>query len=299
MMPRSPHLLESFWTHFFHRSPQASSPLASGHAAARTGRGAIPGLFFPEAISSRAQAVLRRLVFGPDIHTLLEEHENRGFSSSSADHRSPTSAVSNARGTKNSRDGAMKHHSLATTPGTLSAYIPSHIRSTTSVGTSKYAGGCGGVPMDYRNCRRRGFSFSSSSATSSLSSSSTSLMKFGTPPPVSEHDGHGTFPASTNRCMIDICIVPLGTKDVSVRNEIAVVEKILRSFSPELEIHLHGYGTNVSGDWDLCMQALKKCHAVLHNELGVPRITTSIRLGTRVDKTQSIAEKITAVEEQL
>jgi uncharacterized protein (TIGR00106 family) len=43
------------------------------------------------------------------------------------------------------------------------------------------------------------------------------------------------------------------------------------------------------------MAAVKKCHEVVH-QMGVPRISTTIRLGTRTDKNQTMADKIKSVE---
>ncbi|MBL4686334.1 MAG: MTH1187 family thiamine-binding protein [Nannocystaceae bacterium] len=90
----------------------------------------------------------------------------------------------------------------------------------------------------------------------------------------------------------DICVVPL-TGNVSVRAEVACAHKILRDTG--LPVLLHGYGTNIEGDYDVIMGALKRIHEALHRQ-GVPRITTSIRLGSRTDKTQSITDKVDAVQ---
>jgi len=43
---------------------------------------------------------------------------------------------------------------------------------------------------------------------------------------------------------------------------------------------------------------LKKCHEVVH-EMGVPRIGTTIRLGTRTDREQSMQDKIDSVQQKL
>ena len=67
-------------------------------------------------------------------------------------------------------------------------------------------------------------------------------------------------------------------------------------FLPKL-ILIHngdGYGTNIEGEWDEVMAALKRCHEKIH-AMGSPRISTSIRLGTRTDREQTIADKIDSV----
>ncbi len=46
------------------------------------------------------------------------------------------------------------------------------------------------------------------------------------------------------------------------------------------------------------MAAVKRCHEVVH-EMGAPRINTTIKLGTRTDRDQSMEDKINSVEQKL
>lgn len=73
-------------------------------------------------------------------------------------------------------------------------------------------------------------------------------------------------------------------------------ERILRETG--LRTALHAYGTNIEGEWDLVFDAVKKCHEELH-AAGVPRVSTSIRVGSRVDKPQTMEDKVRVVEERL
>lgn len=93
----------------------------------------------------------------------------------------------------------------------------------------------------------------------------------------------------------DFCIVPIGV-GVSVSPYIAVCEKILTEAG--LNPQLHAYGTNVEGEWDTVFNALKTCHQTVH-EMGAPRITTTVKLGTRTDKAQSMADKVDSVKRKL
>lgn len=95
--------------------------------------------------------------------------------------------------------------------------------------------------------------------------------------------------------MIDLCIVPLGV-GVSLSPYIAACEKVLSAAG--LKTALHAYGTNVEGEWDEVFAAVKRCHEVVH-ELGAPRITTTIKVGTRTDRAQSMEEKIRSVQAKL
>ena len=93
----------------------------------------------------------------------------------------------------------------------------------------------------------------------------------------------------------DICIIPLGV-GVSVSPYVAVCERVFREHG--LEPVLHAYGTNIEGDWDTVMEALKSCHRRIH-EMGAPRISTTVRIGTRTDRRQTMNDKIISVQEKL
>jgi uncharacterized protein (TIGR00106 family) len=97
------------------------------------------------------------------------------------------------------------------------------------------------------------------------------------------------------RVIADVCIVPIGI-GVSVSKEIAACERIFAEAG--LKTQLHAYGTNLEGEWDDVFNAIKRCHEALH-EMGVPRITSSLRFGTRVDREQTMEDKVRSVEEKL
>ena len=95
--------------------------------------------------------------------------------------------------------------------------------------------------------------------------------------------------------IMDLCVVPLGV-GLSVSKYIAACEKVLTEAG--LTPHLHAYGTNVEGEWNTVLGAVKRCHEVIH-EMGAPRISTTIKLGTRTDRAQTIADKVRSVKEKL
>lgn len=90
---------------------------------------------------------------------------------------------------------------------------------------------------------------------------------------------------------VELCLVPIGA-GVSVSRYVAACQRVLEEagFRPEM----HAYGTNFEGDWDAAMAAVRRCHEVVH-ELGAPRIFTSLKLGTRTDRDQSLADKVASV----
>jgi uncharacterized protein (TIGR00106 family) len=57
---------------------------------------------------------------------------------------------------------------------------------------------------------------------------------------------------------------------------------------------MHAYGTNVEGEWDDVMAAVKQCHEKLH-DMGAPRISSSMKMGTRTDRVQTMQDKIDSV----
>jgi len=61
---------------------------------------------------------------------------------------------------------------------------------------------------------------------------------------------------------------------------------------------LHANGTNIEGEWEDVFAAIRCCHETLH-KLGVPRLHTVIKAGTRVDRVQSMADKIISVRKKL
>ena len=97
------------------------------------------------------------------------------------------------------------------------------------------------------------------------------------------------------KAIADVCVVPIGI-GVSVSKEVTACERIFAEAG--LNPRLHAYGTNIEGEWDDVMAAIKSCHETLH-DMGVARISTNIRIGTRTDRAQTMDDKIRSVEEKL
>jgi uncharacterized protein (TIGR00106 family) len=97
------------------------------------------------------------------------------------------------------------------------------------------------------------------------------------------------------KVIVDLCIVPLGV-GVSLSPFIAECERVLARRA--LKTELHAYGTNIEGSWDEVMAAVKECHEAVH-KMGAPRITTTMKLGTRTDRDQTMEEKVASVRDKL
>ena len=93
----------------------------------------------------------------------------------------------------------------------------------------------------------------------------------------------------------DLCVIPVGV-GVSVSKYVAACEKVIKDAG--LSASLHAYGTNIEGEWDEVFGAIKRCHEVVH-EMGAPRISTTLKFGTRIDRDQRMADKIRSVEDKL
>lgn len=93
------------------------------------------------------------------------------------------------------------------------------------------------------------------------------------------------------KVIMDLCVVPLGV-GVSVSEYVVACEEVIKKAG--LKSTLHAYGTNIEGEWDQVMAAVKRCHERVH-ELGAPRITTTIKLGTRTDRSQTMEDKVQSV----
>ncbi len=94
------------------------------------------------------------------------------------------------------------------------------------------------------------------------------------------------------KAIVDLCVVPLGV-GVSVSEYVAACKRILKEAG--LKTQLHAYGTNIEGEWDAVFAAIKRCHETVH-AMGAPRISTVIKLGTRVDRDQTMDDKVRSVQ---
>lgn len=95
--------------------------------------------------------------------------------------------------------------------------------------------------------------------------------------------------------ILELSVVPLGV-GVSVSRYVAACEEVISAAG--LNFALHANGTNIEGEWNEVMAAVKRCHEQIH-EMGAPRISTTIKLSTRIDKHQTMADRVLSVEEKM
>lgn len=97
------------------------------------------------------------------------------------------------------------------------------------------------------------------------------------------------------KVIVDLCVTPIGV-GVSVSKYVAACERVIAEAG--LKRQLHAYGTNIEGEWDAVFAAVKRCHEVVH-EMGAPRVSTTIRVGTRTDRQQTMEDKLRSVKHKL
>ncbi len=97
------------------------------------------------------------------------------------------------------------------------------------------------------------------------------------------------------KVIADLCVIPIGV-GVSVSRYIAACEKIFQEAG--LKFHLHAYGTNIEGEWDEVFAAVKRCHEIIHG-MGAPRISSTLKFGTRTDRDQTMEEKMKSVQDKM
>ena len=93
---------------------------------------------------------------------------------------------------------------------------------------------------------------------------------------------------------IDLCLVPIGV-GVSLSPYIKACLSVIEE--SKLEHQLGPNGTAIEGEWDQVFKCIKKCHEVLHSN-GVPRIYTTLKVNTRIDKKQFFKEKVESVRSE-
>jgi uncharacterized protein (TIGR00106 family) len=85
----------------------------------------------------------------------------------------------------------------------------------------------------------------------------------------------------------EIQVVPLGV-GVSVRDQVMQAHQIIADSG--LTVEAHAFGTNVEGELSRILEVIQRIHETLHAD-GVPRLSTAVKIGTRTDKTQTLASK--------
>jgi uncharacterized protein (TIGR00106 family) len=95
-----------------------------------------------------------------------------------------------------------------------------------------------------------------------------------------------------SRVIVEVSFVPLGA-GVSLSAYVAEAVRLIRESG--LKHEFHSMGTNIEGEWQEVMELVRRCMDRLF-EMGAPRLSTSIKVSERRDKTYTMAAKVEAVE---
>jgi uncharacterized protein (TIGR00106 family) len=93
----------------------------------------------------------------------------------------------------------------------------------------------------------------------------------------------------------ELSLIPIGT-DVSLSKYVALCQEVLAAAG--LDPQLHANGTNVTGEWDTVLGAVKTCHEKVH-DAGVVRINSVLKLATRTDRDPDLAATVRSVRAHL
>jgi uncharacterized protein (TIGR00106 family) len=85
----------------------------------------------------------------------------------------------------------------------------------------------------------------------------------------------------------ELQVIPLGA-GVSVRPQVRRIVELLGDYGFVLETH--GAGTNIEGELDDILAAVKQVHEVMHAE-GNVRLLSYLKIETRTDKETTLAGK--------
>jgi uncharacterized protein (TIGR00106 family) len=90
-------------------------------------------------------------------------------------------------------------------------------------------------------------------------------------------------------------VIPIGG-GTSLSRYVAACERVVAEAGLVAELHAHG--TNIEGEWNAVMEAIRGCHEAVH-AMGVPRVSTFVKLGTRTDRETTMADMVDSVRRKV
>ena len=97
--------------------------------------------------------------------------------------------------------------------------------------------------------------------------------------------------------IVQVSIVPLGTKTTSISSYVARALKVLQN-QKSVKYKLTPMGTILEGDLDKVLSMVRKMHESVFEE-GVQRVVTIVNIDDRRDKRVTMESKISSVEDKL
>jgi uncharacterized protein (TIGR00106 family) len=95
----------------------------------------------------------------------------------------------------------------------------------------------------------------------------------------------------------DITVLPIGRDGASVGDILAEVHRLLAA-QDRVKFEMHAMGTSLEGDVDDIFALAADLHAVPFVS-GIPRVYTVLKVDQRIDREQSLEDKLRSVEDRL
>ena len=96
--------------------------------------------------------------------------------------------------------------------------------------------------------------------------------------------------------IMEICLIPIGTKETSVSKYVASASKVLEEAGVKHE--LNPMGTVIEADPDKCFEMARKMQEEVF-DAGSDRVYTVIKMDDRRDKDGHMEQKIKSVQDKL
>lgn len=96
--------------------------------------------------------------------------------------------------------------------------------------------------------------------------------------------------------VVEVCLIPIGTKETSVSKYVAEAEKIL--MAEGVKYKLNPMGTVIEADADKALEVIRKMQESVFDK-GADRVYSVIKMDDRRDKSASMEQKIKSVEDKL
>ena len=97
--------------------------------------------------------------------------------------------------------------------------------------------------------------------------------------------------------LVEVNIIPLGTKTPSVSKYIAQAVKVLQG-EEDIKYELTAMGTIIEGDLERLLALVRKMHETVF-DAGAMRVVTTIKIDDRRDKISNVGTKMESLERKL
>ncbi|MDH4367575.1 MAG: MTH1187 family thiamine-binding protein [Dehalococcoidia bacterium] len=97
--------------------------------------------------------------------------------------------------------------------------------------------------------------------------------------------------------IVELSVVPLGTKTPSVSQYVARAIKVLEK-EKDIKYEITAMGTIIQGDLDRILAVVRKMHEGTFGD-GVVRVLTTVKIDDRRDKAQTMGQKVNSLKNKL